>query len=128
MATISAQPIDENNNGYNGAVLRYKNRKGFLATKSIVCKSVDTGVDGTNSDNLPAVNTLGNLTCAPKWKVLYENNNREPSDLELAELIQGKAKDEIGRVLREQNSIYYKQGEFVDRYSDILQEKKQVVT
>jgi type II secretory pathway pseudopilin PulG len=123
LATISAKPIDENNHGYNGAVLRYKNKKGFLATKSIVCESVGTGVNGANSDNSPAVNTLGNLTCAPNWKILYENNNREPSDLELAELIQGKAKDEIGRVLREQNSIYYKQGEFIDRYSDIPQEK-----
>lgn len=123
LAIISAQPIDENNNGYNGAVLRYKNRKGFLSTKSIVCKSVGTGLDGTISDNLPAVNSLGNLTCAPSWKLLYESNNREPSDRELSELIQCKAQDEIGRVLREQNSIYYKQGKFVDRYSDIIQEK-----
>jgi Type IV pilin-like G and H, putative len=85
IAIIGAKPIDKERHGFNGAVLRYKNRKGFLATKSIVCKSVGTGVDGTNSNNLPAVNTLGHLTCAPNWKVLYENNNREPSDQESPE-------------------------------------------
>lgn len=85
IAIIGAKPIDKEGHGFNGAVLMYKNRKGFLATKSIMCKSVGTGVDGTNSNNLPVVNTLGNLTCAPNWKVLYESNNREPSDQKLTE-------------------------------------------
>ena len=122
LAIIGAKPMNEEKNGFNGAVLRYKNRKGFFAVKSIICESVVVGADGTNPKNSPIVSTSEKLICAAGWKVLREDNE-EPSERELAELIQNKAKDEIGRVLREQNSIYYKQGEFIDRYSDISQEK-----
>jgi Type IV pilin-like G and H, putative len=122
LAIIGAKSLDGEKNGFNGAVLRYKNRKGFFAVRSIICESAVMGADGTNTKNSPIVSTSGKLICAAGWKVLREDNE-EPSDRELAGLIQNKAKDEIGRILREQKSTYYKQGKFVDRYSDILQEK-----
>ena len=122
LAIIGAKPIDKEKNGFNGAVLSYKNKKGFSATKSIMCQSAVAGVDGTEQTNLPVVNAMGKLSCASNWKIL-EENNRGQSDLDLAESIQNKAKDEIHRVLREQNSIYDRQGKFVSRYKDISKEK-----
>jgi hypothetical protein len=122
LAIIGAKSLDGERNSFNGAVLRYKNRKGFFAVRSIICESAVVGADGTNPKNSPIVSTSGKLICTPGWKVLREDNE-EPSDRELAGLIQNKAKGEIGRILREQESIYYKQGKFVDRYSDIAQEK-----
>jgi Type IV pilin-like G and H, putative len=122
LAIIGAKHLDEESNGFNGAVLRYKNKKGFFALRSIMCESTVMGADGTNPKNSPIVNTSGKLICAAGWKVLREDNE-EPSEQELSKLIQNKAKEEIERILREQNSIYYKQGKFVSQYSNIPQEK-----
>ncbi len=94
LAIIGAKPMDEEKNGFNGAALRYKNRKGFFAVRSIICESAVVGADGTNPKNSPIISTSGKLICAAEWKVLREDNE-EPSDRELAELIQNKAKDEI---------------------------------
>jgi hypothetical protein len=121
LAIIGAKPLDKEKHGLNGAVLRYKNRRGFLSNRSIICESAIEGADGTERINLPVINNLGKLSCAPNWKVLEENNS-EPSDGELVKLIQDKTDEEIKRILREQDSIYYMKGKFADQYSDIPQE------
>ncbi len=121
-AIIRAKTINKEKHGFNGAVLRYKNKKGFFGIKSIICESTIVGADGTNLKNLPAVNASEKLICAPEWEVLQENN-KEPSDRELAKLIQDRASSEIQSVLHKQDLNYIENGRFVNKYKDIPQKE-----
>ncbi len=78
LAVIGAKPINQDFHGYNGATLRYKNVKGLIATKSIVCRSKATGADGTDPLNAPVTDSFGKLRCAPSWTVVHETQS-EPA-------------------------------------------------
>jgi hypothetical protein len=67
IAFIGAKPKSDNLNGFNGAVLRFKNKQDLLSPASITCKSNVLGADGTVPQNLPRVTDLGKITCAPGW-------------------------------------------------------------
>ncbi len=118
LAIVGAKPIDSEKNGFNGAVLIYKNKIGFFETSTIVCKSAVVGADGTARINLPVVNTSGRLGGASNWKVVEVSNN-ERSDRDLIKLIKIKTIDEIGVILHKQKLIYLDRGVFPDKYHGI---------
>jgi Type IV pilin-like G and H, putative len=69
LSLIGAKPLEEGLNGYNGAVLIYKNKKGILVAETIICKSNSVGADGTNPANAPIRSSSGKLSCALGWTV-----------------------------------------------------------
>jgi hypothetical protein len=67
LAIIGAKPLESEMYGFNGAVLRFKNAKGAIATVSIICRSPDPGADGTNFAHAPVADAAGKLRCANGW-------------------------------------------------------------
>jgi Type IV pilin-like G and H, putative len=77
LAIIGAKPIDRELYGFNGAVLRSKN-KGVIETVSIVCHSQAPGADGTDPVNTPIADPAGKLRCANGWNdVLGETQSKQ---------------------------------------------------
>jgi hypothetical protein len=74
LSVIGAKPLEEGLNGYNGAALISKNKKGILVAETIMCKSESVGADGTNPANAPIKSSSKKLSCAPGWAVRHRSS------------------------------------------------------
>jgi hypothetical protein len=78
VAIIGTKPSQEAY-GFSGATFRSTNAKGLVTTSSIVCKSKNTGTDGTDPANAPIPNSAGKLICPIGWTIVDETSSEQPN-------------------------------------------------
>jgi Type IV pilin-like G and H, putative len=76
LAIIGAKPSQEAY-GFSGATFRSTNAKGLVTTSSVVCKSKNTGTDGTDLANAPIPNSAGKLICPIGWTIVDKTHNEQ---------------------------------------------------